>query len=574
LSAVPPRGLQPGLTIGHYAVVSRLGQGGMGEVFLARDTHLGRHVALKVLSREFVGDREHLQRFQREARHLAGLSHPNIVTVFAVEEIEGHHFLSMEYVDGHTLRSLVVPSGLEVERFLEIAVALTDAVAAAHERGVTHRDLKPENVMVSGSGRLKVLDFGLAKVRAGSRVQEPTQEGETLTRQGVLLGTVPYMSPEQLDGGDADHRSDLFSLGIMLYELLTGERPFNGDTSARLVTAILRDEPPSLHDARPDVPPALARLVHRCLHKDPTLRPQSASEMCHELQELLQAQRFGRIDVASRRRLLRNARVPIMQTMAALSSLRTRAGLTMLLAALMAFNWIETSAETALRLNFGLGQAMGYELAGVMSWMEQGLTFERHDLTNPVGIYAASLAYFALPVLLAVGTAWRLAAQPSIAPYRVFTFSIVITYALSLGCFLFFPVPERWAYPDSEAVLLSDLWTTALIDALRPISGLDNSFPSFHVSSAIDFALLWYVYRLRFRHAVAFLTAAVILSTFVLGIHWLPDIAAGAALGVVSVWLAVRLNRGAAGADPDPLMTSSWPRGYLSPAPSPDAVRS
>jgi membrane-associated phospholipid phosphatase len=533
--------LAPGSAVGRYAVVSRIGSGGMGEVFLAHDTSLDRKVALKVLSPLVVGDHDHLVRFQREARHLAGLNHPNIVTVFSVEEVNGHYVLAMEYVDGHTLRRLIAPGGVALERCLEIAVALADAVAAAHDRGIVHRDLKPENVMVNESGRLKVLDFGLAKA-GGAAHAVTAASGATVTRHGVVLGTLPYMSPEQIDGRPTDQRTDIFSLGIILYELLAGERPFKGESGARVLSSILLEEPPQIAQVRADVPEGLARLVHLCLQKDASARLQSAAALRDELSAVLHGIRFGTAPAASHRAVAPRGLADLRRWAEGLVSLRTRVGLTALLAATLAFNWIETAIETTLRNEYQLGQALGYEIAAVMSWLEQGITFERHDLTSGVGIYAASIAYFAVPPVLGLFTAFRLAADRRIGPYRTFVFSIVITYALSLACFLVFPVPERWAFPESEAVLLSDLWSTALIEALRPISGLDNSFPSFHVASAVVVALLWFVYGLRYRYAVAFLSVAVILSTFMLGIHWVPDMIAGAALGVLSVWLALRLT--------------------------------
>ena len=532
--------LSAGTTIGHYVIVAPIGRGGMGEVFLARDSTLGRLVALKVLSRDFVGHDEQLQRFQREARHLAALSHPNIVTVFSVEEIDGLHLLSMEYVDGRTLRHLIAPGGLSLERFLEIACALADAVAAAHERGVMHRDLKPENVMVTESGWVKVLDFGLAKAQRDSGL-ELSGASETVTRAGVVLGTLPYMSPEQIDGTIVDARSDIFSLGIMLHEMLTGERPFKGETAARTLTSILRDTPTPVGVVRRDAPPALEGLVRRCLEKDPALRFQSAGLVRDALQDLLHAARLERPRTGAWRRATSGG-FSLRSAGTSLVSLDTRIGLTVLLGAILAINWAETSIEAALRRHYGVGESLGYELAAVMSSFEQGLSFERHDLTHPLGIYAVSVAYFFVPIVLGLVTAWRLARLPTVKPYRTFVFAIALTYGIGLVCYIFFPVPERWAYPDSDAVLLSDLWTTALIDALRPISGLDNCFPSFHVASMTIVSVLGYVYRLRFRHAVMFLAGTVILSTFMLGIHWLPDIAAGFALGLITTRLALRSN--------------------------------
>jgi serine/threonine protein kinase len=537
-SPSPNLQITPGQTVGHYAIVSTLGRGGMGEVFLARDITLDRKVALKVLSRELVNDEQHLQRFQREARSLAGLAHPNIVTLFAVEEVEGQHVLSMEYVDGATLRQLVAPGGLPVERFLEIAVALSDAVAAAHERGVTHRDLKPENVMLTASGHVKVLDFGLAKALPAARASS-AEAADLLTREGVLLGTLPYMSPEQIDGREVDHRADIFALGIIFYEMLTGDRPFKGDTSARLLASILTDNPPSVLTARRDLPEELHRIVRICLQKEPGHRFQSAVDVRNQMQDLLQEMRWGSASTPARGYFRRPARIPALSSM---RSLHTRAGITVLLVAVGLINWSETTIENAFKARFGLGSRLGYELASVMTWLEGGLSFERHDLSSPLAIYTASMAYFFVPLLLAAWTVAQLAWRRDVGAYRIFALAIAVTYGLSLGCYLFFPVPERWAYPESEAVLLSDLWSVRLIETFRPVSGLDNCFPSFHVASMVIVMVLWYMFRLRFRHTVALLSSAVILSTFLLGIHWLADIVAGGAVGLIGTRAGVAIN--------------------------------
>src|SRR5450755_969273 len=227
--------LSAGTRLGPYEILSPLGAGGMGEVYRARDPKLGRDVAIKVLPEAVARDPERLARFGREARSLAALNHPNIVTIFSVEEAEeagGSRFLVMELVEGEGLDTLIPPGGLPVARFFEIAVPLADALSAAHERGIVHRDLKPGNVMVTREGRVKVLDFGLAKLEAADSnpdlTSTPTESRINLTSEGQVFGTVAYMSPEQTRGGKVDARSDVFSLGVVLYQMLTGERPFQG----------------------------------------------------------------------------------------------------------------------------------------------------------------------------------------------------------------------------------------------------------------------------------------------------------------------------------------------------------
>ncbi len=278
--------LTSGTKLGPYEIQSPLGAGGMGEVYRATDTKLGRDVALKVLPAEMAQDPERLGRFRREAKSLAQLDHPNIVTIYSVEECDGVHFLTMQLVEGQPLDRVIRASGLPVEQIVEIAGALGDALAAAHEKGIVHRDLKPANVMVSKDGRIKVLDFGLAKDISASNLSDATMTSDSRTQIGVVMGTPAYMSPEQTSGRPLDHRTDIFSLGVLLHEMTTGQRPFLGNSSAELVSAILRDNPPAVTDARPDLPSDLARIIRRCLEKDPRHRLQTARDVSNEFRDL------------------------------------------------------------------------------------------------------------------------------------------------------------------------------------------------------------------------------------------------------------------------------------------------
>jgi len=274
-----------GQTLAHYHITAAIGAGGMGEVYRATDTKLGREVALKVLPAEMAASPERLERFQREAKALATLDHPGIVTVYSVEEADGVHFLTMQLVEGRPLDRLIPEGGMPVERIVEIATALAEALAAAHDKGIVHRDLKPGNVMVATDGRVKVLDFGLAKVTPSTDGAHESSELSTQmrTREGVVMGTMPYMSPEQVQGGPLDHRTDIFSLGVILHEMATGRRPFEGRSSADLLAAILRDVVPPVTEARADLPDALARTIRRCLEKDPGQRIQTARDLAAEL---------------------------------------------------------------------------------------------------------------------------------------------------------------------------------------------------------------------------------------------------------------------------------------------------
>ena len=276
-----------GTTLAHYRITAALGAGGMGEVYRATDTRLGREVALKVLSEEFASDPQRLDRFEREARAVAALNHPHIVTIHSVEEAEGVRFLTMELVAGQTLDALIPKDGLEIERFFDFATPLAEAVSAAHDKSVIHRDLKPTNVMVDRDGRVKVMDFGLAKVQDPGDSSELSElPTEALTGIGMVVGTVPYMSPEQIEGEIVDHRTDIFSLGVLLYEMAIGERPFQGKSSPALMSSILKDVPRPVVELRSDLPRHLGRIIGRCLEKNRRDRYQTARDVFNELRAL------------------------------------------------------------------------------------------------------------------------------------------------------------------------------------------------------------------------------------------------------------------------------------------------
>ncbi|MDX1583407.1 MAG: serine/threonine-protein kinase, partial [Thermoanaerobaculia bacterium] len=277
--------LDPGHRLGPYEIVASLGAGGMGEVYRAIDTRLDREIALKILPSSLAEDDEALRRFRREAKSLAALHHPNIVVIHSVEEIEGQHLITMELVEGRTLDALIPDKGMELAPFLDLAIPLIRALAAAHDQNIVHRDLKPGNIMVTDAGELKILDFGLAKRQTSSlEADDPT--AEIVTQAGMVVGTAPYMSPEQLQGQSVDARSDIFSLGIIFFEMLTGERPFAGESLMGIASSILRDEPQHIERIRPDVPPEIVNILHHCLAKDPSDRYGSLHEVLDEMREL------------------------------------------------------------------------------------------------------------------------------------------------------------------------------------------------------------------------------------------------------------------------------------------------
>jgi serine/threonine protein kinase len=293
--------LTAGARVGSYEVIDRLGAGGMGEVYRARDTRLGRIVALKVLR---VGaDPELLHRLDREARAASALNHPNIVQIYDVGEAAGQagaHYVVMEHVEGETLRRLLARGPLPIGELLDLGAQLADGLAKAHRAGIVHRDVKPENLMVTPEGRLKILDFGLAKLVVAPLAD--VEGRETLSRHGtavgMLLGTLEYMSPEQAKGGPLDHRTDQFSVGLILHEMATGRPPFRRDTPAQVLAAVIERDPEPLRHLRADVPEALEALVTRCLQKDPARRFAKTDELAAELGSLAGRSRSGSLAVA------------------------------------------------------------------------------------------------------------------------------------------------------------------------------------------------------------------------------------------------------------------------------------
>jgi non-specific serine/threonine protein kinase len=281
--------IQPDSVLGHYRLVEKIGAGGMGVVWKAIDTRLDRPVALKFLAERRGYDR---RRLEREARTVAALNHPNIVTIHAVEEIDGDYVLVMELVEGISLHRLIPETGLSLGTFYNMACLMLGAVAAAHERGILHGDLKPANILVSFDGRMKILDFGLARLLPSYESVVPSEPSDaadgssTISVEGRIEGTVQYMSPEQLRGGPLDVRSDIFAVGVVLHEMLLGRPPFTADTSVDLISSIIRDEPPLANENCSECPEELARLVQRCLAKQPSRRVQTARDVLVQLEEL------------------------------------------------------------------------------------------------------------------------------------------------------------------------------------------------------------------------------------------------------------------------------------------------
>jgi serine/threonine protein kinase/Flp pilus assembly protein TadD len=285
---------EKGLVLGNYRLVEKLGEGGMGVVWKARDLKLDRDVAVKFLPGGAVDDPERRAFFEREAKAVAALSHPNIVTIFSVAEAEGTSFFTMEFVDGQPLSKLIEPGGVTLERFLQVAVPLVDAVAAAHARGIIHRDLKPQNIMIDATGTLKILDFGLARILLPLPKMFGRDDVSTATIDSDFAGTIAYMSPEQLKSQPLDHHTDIFSLGVVLFEWATGVLPFSGKTGPERIAGVLKDEPRSAVELNPRLPRQIDRILRHCMEKEPRYRMASARDLREELESLRQAVPEGR----------------------------------------------------------------------------------------------------------------------------------------------------------------------------------------------------------------------------------------------------------------------------------------
>src|SRR5688572_20462784 len=284
---VESKKLEAGKCFGHYEIINQIGVGGMGVVYLARDKKLDRKVAIKILNEEFSQDESNLQRFVSEAKAASALNHPNILTIYEFGEAEDARFIVSEYIEGKTLREIIRESRLRLPEILDVSIQITGALSAAHKAHLVHRDIKPENIMIRPDGYVKVLDFGLAKLveqknRSMLSLEEPTVR-QNLTAKGVILGTANYMSPEQAKGERVDERTDIFSLGVLVYEMLAGKPPFDGGNAIETMGSILNKEPVPLSRLTPEVPHEVERIINKALRKDREQRYQTAKDLLIDL---------------------------------------------------------------------------------------------------------------------------------------------------------------------------------------------------------------------------------------------------------------------------------------------------
>ncbi len=279
----------PGTALGPYAIIGSIGAGGMGEVYRARDPRLGREVAIKILPAQFAADPERLRRFEQEARAAAALNDPNLLAIYDLgTQSNGAPYIVSELLEGETLRDRLRAGPIPMRKAIEYAAQIARGLSAAHDKRIVHRDLKPENIFITKEGRAKILDFGLAKLTERNIGDENTfaPTGEAGTTPGMVIGTIGYMSPEQVRGKEADPRSDIFSFGAIFYEMLSGKRAFRGESTADTLSAILKEEPPELTETNRAVSPAIERLVRHCLEKNPEERFQSARDIAFDLESL------------------------------------------------------------------------------------------------------------------------------------------------------------------------------------------------------------------------------------------------------------------------------------------------
>ena len=508
-----------------YRIIRLIGRGGMAHVYLAEELHLHREVALKVLDPELaveIGS----GRFLREVDLASKLAHPHILPIFSAGEAGGLLYYVMPFAADDSLRNCLKDGeAFPIPDALRITCEVADALAYAHAKSVVHRDIKPENILISGDHAL-VADFGIARP-INSVVNT------NITAVGSVIGTPAYMSPEQMLGlNDVDGRTDIYSLGCVLFELLTGRVAFQGSTPQTILRKKM-GAPPRLELDRRKTPKELQGIVDCALANDPDERFADAGQFRDAIRGVITPSAFTVPD----RRATPRSTTRINRPNRFIDS---RLSLTAVMVFVLLLNWGETSLETFLDSYVPWIADIQHGIAHAMQWLELDYTFAGHDVTNKIAVYGFSGAYFFVFPILFLAIGLSLALRKDISAYRVYVSAATLDYLISLPFFILFPVPERWSFSESGAVMLSDRWSSGLIEAIRPLSGLDNSFPSFHVSLTMIMVVVSLIYNLRLKWVNALLGATVTLSTFALGIHWLADIVAGMAVGLISVAAAMK----------------------------------
>jgi serine/threonine-protein kinase len=522
-----------------YERLEELGRGGMATVYRVRDRDLDEEVALKVLNRELAAEETYRERFLREARRMRKIHHPRIVRVTGVDKLpSGQPLLKMPVLRNGSLQDQIRPEGLPEQRVRDWAEDALEALECIHRSGIVHRDVKPSNFLLDAESRACLTDFGIAL----------TADDTRLTRSYEQMGTLAYMAPEQRTRRrSVTEKADVYSLAVVLHELRTGGLP-SGTPGAsiagpfgELVRCMGEPEP----EDRPTVTEALEKL-HRLDQPGAVLPEAAPVPLSIQASPAPVAIPLPSGTAIEKPLLIQApAETPELSTtppqqLGARTTRLKRAALGMLLL-LFFVNYAETAVEDWLRARYRLGVKLEQVLGEAAQWFERGLSFEPHDATNNVAVWGSSIVYYFFFPLLVLGTVAVFYRRRDPHPMLLLATAATIDYLLTLPFYILFPVPERWTYPDSDAVLLSDLVTSKLIQAFRPFSGLNNCFPSFHVSMTVVVLACLYQEGTWFRRAALPLGLTIVLSTFILGIHWLSDILAGLACGLVSFRLAERL---------------------------------
>ncbi len=538
---------EPGDLGSRFNNLGELGRGGMATVYRVYDRQAREEAALKVLSRDLSEEENYRKRFRREAEKMRDVEHECVVRMTEVTALpSGQPCLKMPVMKNGSLHERIMPgrgsAEADVRRWADNALSALEQVHAA---GITHRDIKPSNLLLADDGRAMLTDFGIAL----------SEGDERLTRTLEQMGTVAYMSPEQRTLREVTKKADIYSLGVVLHELLTGELP---ETNPGIGIATPFGELIATMGATsPGARPTAAEALHRLRALPPIVSPAKPAEAEGTTKK---PRKSGTRKPPAGRKpgtepvhppppppvptpVFDAARHEAAQRELALRTRNQKLAAVAILVALFFFNYFETSVETWFRTEHGFGIETEQYLGEAAHWFERGLDFAQHDATNIVASRGFSAVYFFVFPLLTLGTVVFFAMRRDAWPLLLLTASAVIDYLIALPFFLFLPIPERWAYPESNAILLSDLWTTALIGAFRPFSGLNNCFPSFHVSATVIVMACLFRARIPYRNVTIPAGLAIVLSTFALGIHWIPDILAGIASGLVSVWMAERLLR-------------------------------